>query len=700
VQPQAVILSGGKVMKRAKKTDLIISCLSFFLLIVILTRNSAAQTTAFTYQGKLTDAGNPANGSYDMQFKLFDAVSGGAQQGSTITNPTVQVSAGTFTVTLDFGTNVFTGAARYLEISVRPAGSPNPYTVLAPLQQITSSPYAIQTINAQQLAGLPASRYVASDINGNVGIGTPAPVGKLDIVGNVTTNFGQTNIYAANGGQASLGFFNDNGASGWIIGRDVGGFGTNNFFIYDRANSTNRLLIDTNGHVGIGTDTAQAKLTVQNANGGRILIGDASCGNGFGAIGFAPTLAGCASYALLGNAANTFLGRPAGGALYFREANSDQMIITTGGNVGIGTITPQSKLTVQTSSNSYGLTHTDGTITVASALVSAGTIFDGGWLGTRSNHSLHFFINDGFPSMTIATNGSVGVGTSVPTAKLHVNGSSLNGVYASSNFQAFWGESFGDNKAAMQASSSGNGGFGVYAVATGDGNTVGVWGESTSSVGKGVFGKSPNHGVWGKTTGSGRGVWGDNNGSDSVGYAGYFFGRVKVTGLLEKGAGAFKIDHPLDPEHKYLLHSFVESPDMMNIYNGNVTTDDEGNATVTMPDWFEALNQDFRYQLTVIGQFAQAIIASKLRQNRFTIKTDRPHVEVSWQVTGIRHDAYARANRIQVEQEKPKDEAGTYLHPQAFGQPEEKGVEWAQQPEHQLKEPREPAQQKPPQQQQ
>jgi hypothetical protein len=107
-----------------------------------------AQTTALTYQGKLTDSGNPANGNFDLQFKLFDALSGGNQQGSTLTNPTVQVAGGIFNVNLDFGSNVFTGAARFLEIGVRPAGSPNPYTILAPRQPITSSPYAIQTLNA------------------------------------------------------------------------------------------------------------------------------------------------------------------------------------------------------------------------------------------------------------------------------------------------------------------------------------------------------------------------------------------------------------------------------------------------------------------------------------------------------------------------------------------------------------------------
>ena len=135
-------------------------------------------------------------------------------------------------------------------------------------------------------------------------------------------------------------------------------------------------------------------------------------------------------------------------------------------------------------------------------------------------------------------------------------------------------------------------------------------------------------------------------------------GSVTVNGTLTKSGGSFKIDHPLDPEHKYLYHSFVESPDMTNIYNGVVLTDASGDATVTMPDWFEALNRAFRYQLTVIGQFAQAIVSSEMKEKSFGIKTDKPNVKVSWQVTGIRQDAWANAHRIPVEEDKPTKERG------------------------------------------
>jgi hypothetical protein len=155
---------------------------------------------------------------------------------------------------------------------------------------------------------------------------------------------------------------------------------------------------------------------------------------------------------------------------------------------------------------------------------------------------------------------------------------------------------------------------------------------------------------------------------------GYFNGNLVVKGNLSKGGGSFKIDHPLDPANKYLSHSFVESPDMMNVYNGNITTDRHGLATVSLPDYFEALNGDFRYQLTVIGQFAQAIVAKKIASNRFMIRTNKPNVEVSWQVTGIRHDAYADRYRIPVEEDKTAREQGYYLHPEVFGQPESKSI--------------------------
>jgi len=302
----------------------------------------------------------------------------------------------------------------------------------------------------------------------------------------------------------------------------------------------------------------------------------------------------------------------------------------------------------------------------------------------------------------IRGNGSIGVLGSGKTYGVYGSGGPY-GVYGSGTTYGLWGSTSptgvrGDGSSyGVYGATTNGGGSGVYGSNTAG---VGVYGFSTSSGSYGVYGYNPNGGVgaagisvnnagvyaqsgtngWAveaNNTGSGTGILANSNG----GYAGFFNGDVHVDGTLSKSAGSFKIDHPLDPANKYLYHSFVESPDMMNIYNGNVTTNAQGDALVSMPDWFESLNRDFRYQLTVIGQFAQAIVSSEIADGRFSIKTDKPNVKVSWQVTGVRQDAWANAHRIPIEEAKPEIERGFYLHPELFGAPDEKGILWAHSPQ-------------------
>jgi trimeric autotransporter adhesin len=241
---------------------------------------------------------------------------------------------------------------------------------------------------------------------------------------------------------------------------------------------------------------------------------------------------------------------------------------------------------------------------------------------------------------------------------------------------------------------------------------AGVVGDATGTNGIGVGGIGPQYGVIGVST-SGNGVagiasgsvaavygfheaanriavYGESNigvgsvglwGQSRDGFAGIFLGDVEITGNLFKTASASKIDHPLDPSNKYLTLATVESPDMMTVFNGNATTDADGVAVVDLPEYFAALNRDFRYQLTVVGQFAQAIVGSKISENRFSIRTDKPNVEVSWQVTGVRQDAWAADHRIQVEQDKSDQERGYFLNPELYGYGEERSVRWARHPE-------------------
>src|SRR5712664_3436414 len=118
------------------------------VLLVLLSPSGAfAQTTGFTYQGRLTDGGTAANGNYDLQFALFDSLSGGTQIGSTQTLNTVAVTGGVFTVSLNFGANSFSGADRFMEISARPSGAGS-FTLLTPRQPVTATPYAVRSANA------------------------------------------------------------------------------------------------------------------------------------------------------------------------------------------------------------------------------------------------------------------------------------------------------------------------------------------------------------------------------------------------------------------------------------------------------------------------------------------------------------------------------------------------------------------------
>ena len=164
------------------------------LLVVIGAQSVSAQTTVFTYQGKLTDTGTPLS-IYQMRFELYDAVKGGTQVGVTVTDPSVAVTQGVFTVSLDFGAAAFDGTDRFLEIAVK-RNANDSFTVLTPRQKITSVPYSIKSkssdtaTNALNLGGLDSTNFVRYDANGDVGIGTTGTSSKLTVAGVIETTTG------------------------------------------------------------------------------------------------------------------------------------------------------------------------------------------------------------------------------------------------------------------------------------------------------------------------------------------------------------------------------------------------------------------------------------------------------------------------------------------------------------------------------
>ncbi len=350
------------------------------------------------------------------------------------------------------------------------------------------------------------------------------------------------------------------------------------------------------------------------------------------------------------------------------------------GNVGIATTSPSAKLDVNGTARVRDNATVNGSL---SAGPITATSSSSGGTGVYANAGSSGGSNG---VIAIGATGVAGYTTVNSSIALYGNAGSSTG----SNGVVGYGATgvAGNSTITGSYGTYGGGSTGVWGSSTGTGANVGVYGTGATG-GTGVYGVGDAWGVLGQSSsasGSGGGFGNSSTGdalftyNQSGGFAAFFDGDVDVDGNLSKAAGSFKIDHPLDPANKYLYHSFVESPDMMNIYNGNATTDAQGSAVVQLPEWFETLNRDFRYQLTVIGQFAQAIVASKVSNHQFAIKTDKPNVEVSWQVTGIRQDAWANAHRIPVEAPKAEADRGLYLHPELFGAPAEKNIGLAHHP--------------------
>jgi trimeric autotransporter adhesin len=619
-----------------------------------------AQGTAFTYQGLLNDGAGPANGSYDLTFSVWDASSGPSQTGGTQTNLALLVSNGLFTVNLDFGAGVFTGDPRWLEISVATNGSANVVT-LSPRQALLPTPYAMFAANAAT-------------------VGSGAVVKSLNALTDGVTLAGGSNVtITTSGNTLTIDSVGAGGSGIWNLN------GADTYF--------------TAGKVGIGTSTPKHRLGIAggpswtaNLWKGAIDLENAA------AIGWQGVLGG----------QRFGIGHTTGGLYFFRTtsdpgttaspANYD-MEITDSGNVMIAGGTEQAGIKLQVNGPasfapggngggfvSFGTPNFETGMTISGNGYSRADLrFDGSTLKLVAGPV------GGPPSsangVAITTGGDVGIGTTGPAAKLDVaaNSDAIHGtstagigVFGAGSGSGVYGNG-GVTGEGVHGTTSGNGAA-VNGTSTGGG--TGVYGTSASGY-AGYFDGNvnvtgaqyvqsrlfANSGVDASGSGATSAIFAHN----TTGLAGNFVGNVFVSGNLSKGGGSFKIDHPLDPANKYLSHSFVESPDMMNIYNGNIGLDGKGEAVVSLPEWFDALNKDFRYQLTAIGAPGPNLyIAEEIAGNQFKIAGGKPGTKVSWQVTGVRQDAFANANRIKVEEEKTGSARGSYLHPELFGQPSEK----------------------------
>jgi hypothetical protein len=520
------------------------------------------------------------------------------------------------------------GEARWLEVQI--AGEEPQLRVL-----LASVPYALKAADAATLGGLPASAFALAGV-ANVSSAAIIP----DAATAVTTTGGTANKLAKFSGSNTI---------------------------------VNSILYDNGTSVGIGTSTPSATLTVD----GPMTVTGTSTLNG------------------------QVLLLPQGTATASQAYNSQFIKLNSSAynSSSKSVVSPRFQLQVEPTGNDTA--SPKGTLNLLASATASAPAETGFYLNT--NGTIHFAPGQTFP-------GGVGTGTITGvTAGTGLTGGGTSGnvtlnvkvplVLSGSANGVIEGQDTGGGEGGYGVYGtsvngygvSGSGGYagvassgGSYGVLSNASNTSGtadgvhttgfngVYAVSTQPGGTGVYGEAENGDIFDYA------IWGVTN----SGYAGVFSGNVAVNGTLTKTAGTFKIDHPLDPENKYLSHSFVESPDMMNIYNGIAALDGNGEATVQLPDYFAALNKDYRYQLTAIGAPGPNLyIAEEIANNQFKIAGGKGRMKVSWQVTGIRQDAYANAHRTPVEEDKHGKEKGTYLYPDLFGQPEEKGREWAVHPE-------------------
>jgi trimeric autotransporter adhesin len=694
--------------------------LTFSLLPTLLAQTSTSNAVVIPNVIRISGVLTDGSGTFGATFSLYKDQEGGSPLW--LETQTVAADASGhysallgFTKTDGIPLDIFaSGEARWL--GVKPEGKAELPRVL-----LVSVPYALKAGDAQTLEGLPASAFLQSktyaiamsnsatealtpapnaldtgasagttnkvakwtnsttlgdstiyDSGTNVGIGTTSPQATLDVNGTAIFRSSATTFSTTNSFGPQFSFTNNatpTGAS-WRFG--VPGYANaTSFFIYDyvsqntpftmeRGAGANSLYFMSGGKVGMGTNSPTSKLTVvgtiQSTTGGFKFpdstiqttaatgtITGVTAGNGLSGGGTSGNVNLAADFtAVQARVTGTCSSGTAVGSVAANGTVSCNTVSGGGGSLtlpfsGTGADTPPSVQgvflvadTTNGPANTQNGAPDPNSIPSAIIGVATGTGIAAGVVGKATGAA-------GVPIVGLSTS-TTGGDTPVIVAWSQATSGSLsliNGMASSPGAKGIELDFAVTPAGVISASVGGN--TQIFQV---DGN-----GNINNS---------------GQIMASGNIQ--SNAQINAIGNI-HSNANISANGTISAQTKNFKIDDPLDPARRWLYHTSIESPDMKNLYDGVVVLDKRGEAWIAMPEWFEALNRDFRYQLTAIGAPGPRLfVAKEISGNRFKIAGGKPGMKVSWLVTGIRHDAWAADNRTPVVQDKVGIEVGNYYH--------------------------------------